>query len=152
MHSLSWFHDCEVTPSSDVDDIFVGADVDDAAALSAELDQADEEAQDAVDQLSEAAMGEGSSFIEKSDTIYGGFFRTLGVVFLFLLLLLACTGVGFIIGALIVNALIAIGFITIADGLAGAGQGAFYALLSLGVSLIGCAYQLTQQLLPALEQ
>lgn len=87
---------CEATVSDEED---VPFDVRDEEEVEAEVDLAEEQAQETADELMEsAAMGEesNSAFIEINRWgIFGGIWRTLGVIFLFMLLFIVClTGLG----------------------------------------------------------
>jgi len=141
---------CEVT--SDVDEEGPTMDPDNEAEIESQLDQAEQQAQDGVDELVEASMNEESSafFETGSDGRFGGFFRSLGVIILFILLLVACTFAMAWVGIFIGVALLEIGVLTTCRGgfcgLEILFGGAFFGGI---VGLGGCAYALTTQLLPA---
>jgi len=128
--------------------------VDDEEELAMQIDQAEQQAQDRVDEAMDLAMQEeGSSFVESSSKgRFGGFFRTLAVLLLFIVLLMACTYAMVWIGMIIGVILIEIGLIATCRGgwcgieviLGGAMLGG---LFGLG----GCAYTLVTQLLPVVE-
>lgn len=150
---------CEVALPSDEDDPTFDPNND--AELDAQIAEAEAQAQDAADEIMDASDLEenGGAFVETSSGasvsgIYGNFMRSLGVAFLFVLLLLACVGVMAIIGIFI-----GLIFLQLMGGcysrgcsfavsyFAGAGMMAG-GVVGLGV----CPYQLFTQLLPALEQ
>lgn len=93
---------CEATLPPDEDGPLMN--LDDEAVLESQIDQAEQQAQDRVDELMDASADEensGAFFETRSDVKGGGFIRRLAVVFLFLLLLLACIGAMAVIGAFI---------------------------------------------------
>lgn len=147
---------CEAALSREGDAPTLNLDND--AELETQIEAAEEQAQERVDEFVDASMGEESNgaFVETSftsDQVYGGIFRTLGVVFLFLLLLLACTSAVAVIGALIATVYAEIACRGI-GGFCGVGEVTLGLMVGAGLGLAGCAYQLTTQLLPrlALEQ
>lgn len=80
-------------------------DLQDEAALSQRLIDMEEQAQDQIDELMDAAVSEGEhssagAFVQTEGRV-GSVSRMLGVVFLTILYLLSCAAVGFIIGGLI---------------------------------------------------
>jgi len=143
---------CEVALPSGADGPTMN--MDDEAEQEVQMDQAEQQAQDSVDELMDEAMGEESSSFVETDSKgrFGGFFRSLGVIILFLLLLMACTVAIAWIGAIIGIALLEIGILTTCRGGFCGLEILFGGAMIGGVlGLGGCAYTLVTQLLPAVE-
>lgn len=143
---------CEVSLAPDEDAPTM--DSDDDEELEAQIGAAEEHAQERADDLVDAFMDEDitGAFVETSSDlhqVYGGIMRTLGVVFLFILLLLACTGAMAFIGAFIVSIYTRIACVGL-GGFCGIGEVFAGFLVGGGLGLASCAYQLTTQLLPRL--
>jgi len=142
---------CEVSGMTDEESPLMISE--NESELEAQLDQAEQGAHNSVDDLIEVSMSdEDSSFVEAgSEGRFGGFFRSLGVLFLVLLLLLACTSAAALIGALILQVILAIGFLSACQHFACQLGNLFMSMMMGGaVGFVGCAYALATQLLPTL--
>lgn len=132
--------------------------------VDAELRNAEDDLQDAIDECESSVSPEGAFIQTESSTgSVRGFMRGIGVAILMLLLLLACVGVVAVIGTLIAAVL---GFLALLPPLiATGGSGGLgmqymvvpYAVVAAGavsgvIGLAGCAHQLYNQMLPRLTQ
>jgi len=150
---------CEVTLPSDEDDPTFNPN--DDAELDAQIAVAEAQAQDVVEEFMDVSYHEenGGAFVETSSDalvsgIYGGVRRTLGVVFLSILLMLACVGVMAFIGIFV-----GLLFLELQGGCYSRGcvyaVPAFMGMGMFGGGVVGlgvCSYQLFTRLLPSLEQ
>lgn len=137
-------------------DAEVLVNTDDEEELAREIDQAEQQAQDSVDEAMDLAMQEeeeGSSLVETgSKGRFGGFFRSLGVLLLVMVLMMACVSTLTVVGGFIAVMLMEVGIITVCRGFPCGLDVLFFGLLSgFGVGLAGCTYTLVTQLLPAVE-
>lgn len=126
---------------------------DDEAALDAQLVEAEAQAQDSIEEMVDAVEREdiGGSFAQTDSNLqwsFRGIMRALGVVFLSLLLLLACTSAVAIIGVLLglafaLATVTCVGHGCVYFGYAHMGVGL---LVGSAVGIAGCSYQLYAQL------
>jgi len=140
----------------------------DESALDIELSETEAAVQDAIDQVMDSSQDSEGAFIQtkSNEGIFGRFRRVIGVVFWTLFLLVACVSNYVIIGMLItlvLSLLIAVvslefrgeigcnGFWA-QGGCQASYMGIFLAMLSgtagVAVGIVGCSYQLYNQLLP----
>jgi len=134
----------------DMDEDVPTMNLDDDAELEARIEEVQQQAQDTVDELMDTATGEESNgaFVETSP--YGGVFRTLGVVFLFLVLLMACATAGAFIGVMIGAAYATIAYRGWACHFCGQLEVMMGFAVGGVVGLGSCAYTFSTQLLPRL--
>lgn len=140
---------CEV--SSMTDENTPPMNLDNGPEMESQLDRAEQEAQNSVDDLVDVSMNdEGSAFIEAgSKGRFAGLFRAFGVLLLVLLLLLACTTAAALIGVLIMTALNTFGIhAACTESFCGVGTMLQFMFVGGAVGLVGCAYQLVTELLP----
>lgn len=150
--SVLMSENCEVGQLEEISD--VDEDSPSEEELEVQIEEAEQQAEESVEEAMDATLGEEeSAFVEiNSKGRFGGFFRSLGVLVLFLYLVLACSLAAGVIGAYIVIFLIELGVLAgCVTGFCPMAQvmGGFMAGYLLGLG--SCAYTLATQLLPRLE-
>jgi len=102
--SILMSENCEVieVPEEQVDEATLDFD--------AQLNDAEAEVQDGIDEFADALDGESGAAFIQSDFSLRGFAKGLGMALLFVLLLLACVGAAVAIGAFLATSLLALSF------------------------------------------
>jgi hypothetical protein len=135
-----------------------------AVDLNAEMHQAEENLQDAIDEIMDAE-DEGEFFIQVDQAgRFQRFMRGVGVVFLMLFLLLGCVGtvaaIAFFIGVIVATIYLVTYTSTLAIYTATQGWGvvtqvvfgAYGSALTLPFGVVGCAHRIYTTVLPRLNQ
>jgi len=118
----------------------------DEAAVEAQLNNVQDEAQDAIEEF---ATGSHGAFIQTDSGTLGGFMRAIGVAFIMLVLLLACVNVVTVIGAMVLSMIYSVVFnIGGANGFYQMIEALIYSMAISGIIGIGaCSYGVYEYML-----